>query len=83
MSNLKKWVSTLRITTPAASAQTKVGNSSAVPLASVVIRPAMAMQAANSASVSMVDEAVIRRISSGLSNMAASGRSPRSLCRVP
>ena len=55
-SNMSKWkrcVSTLRITTPLASAQMKVGSSIQVPLVQPLSRSAAVRQAANMARVSI------------------------------
>src|SRR5699024_2837458 len=62
MSKLNTWVSTLRIITQPINAQTKVGNSMKVPLATCVITSANAKQAANNAKVSIAEETVRRRI---------------------
>ena len=82
ISKLKTMVSVLRRTTPPASAQTNVGNSIQVPFASMVIISAKAKQAANKANDSIVDDAVIRRILSGFSNISSFPRTSFSLCLV-
>ena len=82
ISKLNTMVNALRIITPPANAQTKVGSSNAVPCATMVIKSANAKAPANNAKLSIVEEAVIRRMLSGFSNISSCLWSSSSVCLV-